>query len=56
LLPTISPVHPYCRCTINHKKDGFAWDSELRAFTIPIKKISTNPKLKNIKLNIKINK
>jgi hypothetical protein len=56
LLPTISPVHPYCRCTINHKKDGFAWDSELRAFIIPIKKISTNPKLKNIKLNIKVSK
>lgn len=54
--PTISPTHPYCRCTINHKKAGFAWDAELRAFTKPIKKTSTNPKLKNVKLNIKVSK
>lgn len=55
-LPTISPTHPYCRCTINHKKSGFAWDEELRAFTIPIKKKSNHPKLKNVKLNIKVSK
>lgn len=55
-LPTISPTHPYCRCTINFKKPGFAWDAGLRAFTIPIKKVSTNPKLKNVKLNIKVSK
>ena len=54
--PTISPIHPYCRCTINNKKPGFAWDSELRAFIIPIKKISGNPKLNGVKLNIKISK
>lgn len=54
--PTISPTHPYCRCTINFKKPGFAWDSELRAFTIPIKKKPTNPKLKGVKLNIKVSK
>lgn len=54
--PTISPTHPYCRCTINHKKSGFAWDAELRAFTKPIKKTSTNPKLKGVKLNIKVSK
>jgi hypothetical protein len=55
-LATISPTHPYCRCTINHKKDGFAWDAELRAFTKPIKKVSSNPKLKGVKLNIRIEK
>lgn len=55
-LPTISPTHPYCRCTINNKKSGFAWDAELRAFTIPIKKKSNHPKLKNVKLNIKVSK
>jgi len=55
-LPTISPTHPYCRCTINHKKSGFAWDEELRAFTIPIKKKSNHPKLKGVKLNIKVSK
>lgn len=55
-LPTISPIHPYCRCIINHKKSGFAWDYELRAFSTPIKKTSTNPKLMNVKLNIKVSK
>jgi len=55
-LPTISPTHPYCRCTINNKKAGFAWDSKLRAFTKPIKVISKNSKLKDIKLNIKVSK
>lgn len=54
--PTISPVHPYCRCTINHKKSGFDWDEDLRAFVKPIKKVSKNPKLKNVKLNIKVSK
>jgi len=55
-LPTISPIHPYCRCTINHKKPGFDWNPELRAFTIPVKIKSKNPKLTNVKLNIKVNK
>lgn len=54
--PTISPTHPYCRCTINYKKPGFDWDAELRAFTIPVKKVSSNPKLKGVKLNIKVTK
>lgn len=53
---TISPIHPYCRCTINYKKPGFAWNPDLRAFTTPIKKVSKNPKLKNVKLNIKVSK
>lgn len=56
LLPTISPIHPYCRCIINHKPAGFEWDSDLRSFTKPIKKVSTNPKLKGVKLNIKVSK
>lgn len=51
---TISPIHPYCRCTINFKKPGFDWNPETRAFTTPIKRKSKNPKLKNVKLNIKI--
>lgn len=54
--PTISPTHPYCRCTINYKKPGFAWDRETRAFTKPIKIQPKNPKLKGVKLNIKVSK
>lgn len=55
-LPTIGPIHPYCRCIINSKPKGFEWDAELRAFTKPVKKISNNPRLRNVKLNIKISK
>lgn len=53
---TISPIHPYCRCTLNYKKPGFAWNEDMRAFTTPVKKVPKNPKLKNIKLNIKVSK
>jgi len=55
-LPVVPPVHPYCRCQINHKPKNYDWDDELRAFVKPIKKVVTNPKLKNVKLNIKVSK
>ena len=55
-LPTVSPTHPYCRCTINYKRVGYSWDDKTRAFTKLEKIISTNPKLKNVKLNIKVTK
>lgn len=52
--PTISPTHPYCRCTINYKDPDMEWDSELRAFVKPKKKVSKNPRLQGVKLNIKV--
>lgn len=55
-LPTISPIHPYCRCTINHKQKDRGWDADLRAFVTPLKRVSSHPKLKNVKLNIKVSK
>lgn len=55
-LPVVPPVHPYCRCQINNKPKNYDWDSELRAFTIPKKINSKHPKLKNVKLNIKVSK
>ena len=55
-LPTISPTHPYCRCTLNYKQPGFAWDEEVRAYTKPIKRVPKNPKLQGVKLNIKVSK
>lgn len=55
-LPTIGPIHPYCRCILNKVPKGFAWDKEMRAFTKPIKIVPTNPKLRNIKYNIKVTK
>lgn len=55
-LPTIDPTHPYCRCTINHVPPGYEWDPETRAFTKPVKRQFKNPKLRNVKLNIKVTK
>lgn len=55
-LPTIGPIHPFCRCILNHRPAGYDWDSELRAFATPVKKVSTNPKLRGVKLNIKVSK
>lgn len=55
-LPTISPIHPYCRCIINFKRPGYEWDEDLRAFTKPAKIQPKNPKLQNVKLNIKVSK
>lgn len=54
--PVVPPAHPYCRCQINWRPTNFDWDSELRAFTIPKKIVSKNPKLKNVKLNIRVTK
>lgn len=54
--PTISPTHPYCRCTINYKDTDLEWDAELRAFVKPKKKVSKNPRLQGVKLNIKVTK
>lgn len=54
--PTISPTHPYCRCTINYKDPDLEWDADLRAFVKPKKKVSKNPRLAGVKLNIKVTK
>ena len=54
--PTISPTHPYCRCTINYKDPDLEWDADLRAFVKVKKKTSTNPRLRGVKLNIKVSK
>lgn len=53
---TISPIHPYCRCTINYKDPNNVWDANLRGYTKVVKKVSNHPKLKGVKLNIKVSK
>lgn len=55
-LPTISPTHPYCRCTINYKRPGYAWDSSLHSFNIPTKITPKNKKLKGLDKLIKVTK
>lgn len=52
-LPTISPTHPYCRCTINFKDPKYDWDEELRSFS-KVKQQPLNPKLQGVKLDIKV--
>ena len=54
--PTISPTHPYCRCTINYKRKGYEWNAETRSFSKVTKYVSKNKKLQGVKLNIKVNK
>lgn len=52
--PTVSPTHPYCRCTINHKDPGMDWDPTTRSFTKVKHYVSKNKKLQNVKLDIKV--
>ena len=52
--PVIGPTHPYCRCTLNHKRKGWKWNTKTRNFDIPPIYKPTNKKLKNVKLDIDI--
>lgn len=56
LLPTVAPVHPYCRCTLRYKDPNMDWDEETLSFTKPKKFVPKNKKLQGIKLNIKVKK
>ena len=55
-LPTVSPIHPYCRCTICFHDPNTEWDSETLSYTKIKKYVPKNKKLRNIKLNIKVTK
>lgn len=55
-LPTISPVHPYCRCSVRYHDPNMEWDSTTLSFTKPKKFVPKNKKLQGIKLNIKVKK
>lgn len=37
-LPTVGPVHPNCRCTVNEVPEGYKWNPSTRAFDEPDKK------------------
>lgn len=56
LLPTLSPIHPYCRCTVNYKDPNTEWDSDTKSFTKIKKYVPKNKKLRGVKLNIKVQK
>lgn len=55
-LPTVSPVHPYCRCTLVYRDPKFDWDDEMHAFVKERKYKPKNKKLQGVKLNIKVTK
>lgn len=55
-LPTIAPIHPYCRCQINWHDPNTEWDAKTLAFSKIKKYAPKNKKLQNLKLNIKVTK
>ena len=53
--PTISPTHPYCRCTVNYKNPKFGWDADRKSFSKVTLQRPMHDKLKNVgALDIKI--
>lgn len=54
--PTVGPIHPFCRCTINQKRADYEWDAETHSFSKLKKYIPKNKKLQGVKLNINISK
>lgn len=53
-LPSLDPVHPYCRCSVYIVKKNDVWNPETRMFDRVYKTESDHPKLKGVKLNIKV--
>lgn len=33
-LPTLGPLHPWCRCTVTYLEEGEIWDDELKEFVM----------------------
>lgn len=36
---TISPIHPFCRCTLYHAPKGYVWDDKKKQFAAPPEKV-----------------
>jgi len=49
-LPTLGPVHPWCRCDLNHIKEGYIWSDEEQMF-LPPKRDKNKPK-KGIRISV----
>lgn len=52
--PTISPTHPYCRCTINYKDPKYDWDETTRSFSKVKQNKPLHKKLQDVNLDIKV--
>jgi len=55
-LPTVSPIHPFCRCSVRFRDPNMEWDASTLSYTKPKKYVPKNKKLRNVKLNIKVTK
>ena len=53
-LPTLSPTHPFCRCTVNDVPEGYSWNPVTRAFDIPLKTFERKVQRKS-KVKVTIN-
>jgi hypothetical protein len=38
--PTLGPLHPHCRCSLQHIRDGEEWNQEKQIFELPEKYVS----------------
>lgn len=36
-LATLGPIHPFCRCLLNHLPKGYVWDKDKKSFVAPTK-------------------
>ena len=53
-LPTLGPLHPYCRCTVNEIPEGYVWDDKEQKF-VRGKPVIKNEKVRNRrKISVKI--
>ena len=52
--PTVSPTHPYCRCTINYKDPKYDWDETTRSFSKVKVDKPLHKKLQGVNLDIKV--
>lgn len=55
-LPTVAPIHPYCRCNIQEKDKNTEWDPATRSFSKIKKYVPKNKKLRDVQLNISVTK
>ena len=46
-LPTVSPIHPHCRCSVRYKDPNMEWDASTHSYTKPKKYVPKNKKLRN---------
>lgn len=49
-LPTLGPVHPYCRCALNYLPKGYIWNGKTKKFEVPKDGSPFKPKRKPIRV------